>query len=602
MFEAAQSKSESFDGERKVQFIPAKQQTDIYDDTHIFRTCAYCRVSTDSENQETSFELQQEHYEKLAGKNKNWDLQHIYADRGISGTSLKNRTEFNAMLDACWRGKYDLIVTKSVSRFARNLVDCISLVRRLKAHNPPIGVYFETDNLFTLSSDSELKLAILSTFAQEESVKKSESMVWSLKERFKTEKLLMPKLYGYTREQDPYGRYIKSAKLEIVEEEAEVVRFIYDAFIAGYSLSSIAEILTDSGVPTKRGIGPWTISTLEYILSNERYCGSILTWKTFTADVFEHKKRKNRHDRDQYLYSDNHEAIVSVETFEAAQVLLENKRRHARGMPTFNVINEGIFRGFVPVNHRWVSDDPSAYYEASNSVQSSRPQRIKREAFSAFDLSGFQVVRGQFMSARQECPSILVLDNKIVFNRWCQKKFDDVSYIQLLIHPTERKIAIRPCGEKDLYRIRWKIDPDRAAGIKTLFCQHFCSALFSIMDWDPDYRYRVNGTWAERGNEQIIVFDVSNATPIMVIDKTSIPDAKRARLITVASEDSDFGSEFYDFSIQNAFYYLNPRTFWNAGAKSQVVPNTAGIKISSEEELQMCIDKLRARVGVTRGD
>lgn len=157
-------------------FIPAKDKADLFGNNHIFKTCAYCSVSTDHDEQLSSFELQQEHYKQLVSNHPNWDLKHIFADEGISATSLKNRDEFNDMISRCINGEFDLIVTKSVSRFARNLVDCVSLVRKLKGLSHPVGVFFETDNLFTLSEDSELKLSILATFAQEESVKKSESM------------------------------------------------------------------------------------------------------------------------------------------------------------------------------------------------------------------------------------------------------------------------------------------------------------------------------------------------------------------------------------------------------------------------------------------
>ena len=448
---------------RMPQFIPAREKTDLYAESHIFRTCAYCRVSTDSDMQLSSFELQTEHYRNLVGKHPNWDLQKIYADEGISGTSLKNRDQFNEMLVACWRGEYDLIVTKSVSRFARNLVDCVSLARKLRAHNPPIGIFFETDNLFTLSEESELKLSLLATFAQEESVKKSESMVWSLKERFKTERLLMPECYGYTREKDAAGRYVKGAKLQVVEEEAIVVRFIFDAFLVGWSILTIAEILTDIGIPTKSGKAEWSEGSIRYILGNERYCGSVLTWKTFTADIFEHKKRKNRQDRDQYLYHNEHEAIISVEKFEAVQTLLENKKHHVRGgLPVMHVIDEGIFRGYVPVNHHWVNDSPSSYYEASNSVNNTdSPPRLRRSYFSAFDLEGYQVVRGQFLTHRAECPCLTITDKRISFNIECIRRFYNVGYIQLLIHPSERKLAIRPCGEKDVHSIRWISNSDR---------------------------------------------------------------------------------------------------------------------------------------------
>lgn len=173
-------------------FIPAKPKADLYGEGHIYRVCAYCRVSTDNDEQLSSFELQQAHYRQLVEDHPNWELKHIYADEGISGTSLKNRDQFNEMIAECQRRTYDLIITKSVSRFARNLVDCISLIRMLKGLNPPVGVFFETDNLYTLSENTEFMLSFLATFAQEESVKKSEAMNWSLQQRFKDGKLLTP--------------------------------------------------------------------------------------------------------------------------------------------------------------------------------------------------------------------------------------------------------------------------------------------------------------------------------------------------------------------------------------------------------------------------
>ena len=251
-----------------AQFIPAKPKIDIYGQNKMFRVCAYCRVSTDNDAQLSSFELQQSHYQQLVGAHPNWDLRHIYADEGISGTSLKNRDDFQRMIAACERGEYDLIVTKSVSRFARNLVDCISLVRKLKKQNPPVGVFFETDNLNTLSEDSELMLSFLATFAQEESVKKSESMNWSLAHRFKSGKLLTPELLGYERPKDASGHYIKYGRLEIVESEAKIVRFIFDAFLAGKSPREIAELLTDIECPTKTGMEQWNDGTISYILRN----------------------------------------------------------------------------------------------------------------------------------------------------------------------------------------------------------------------------------------------------------------------------------------------------------------------------------------------
>ena len=210
-------------------FIPAKPKVDPNERNRFFRVCAYCRVSTDSDEQLSSYELQQAHYLHLVEDHPNWELRHIYADEGISGTSLKKRDQFVEMIEACKHGEYDLIVTKSVSRFARNLVDCISIIRMLKGLPKPVGVYFETDNLNTLGENNEFMLSFLATFAQEESVKKSEAMNWSLMQRFKDGKLLTPALLGYDRPKDVTGRYIKYAPLKINESEAAIVRFIYDA-------------------------------------------------------------------------------------------------------------------------------------------------------------------------------------------------------------------------------------------------------------------------------------------------------------------------------------------------------------------------------------
>ena len=577
-------------------FIPAKPKVDLYGEGHMFRVCAYCRVSTDNDEQLSSFELQQAHYKQVVQDHPNWELKRIYADEGISGTSLKNRDAFNEMIAACQRGEYDLIVTKSVSRFARNLVDCISLIRMLKSQTPPVGVFFETDNLYTLAENTEFMLSFLATFAQEESVKKSEAMNWSLQQRFKDGKLLTPAPLGYDRPKDVTGRYIKYAPLEINEEEAKTVRFIYDAYLSGWSQEQIANFLTDIGCETKTGGAAWNSGSVGYILTNERYCGSVLTWKTFTADLYEHKHKKNNKDRDQYLYKDRHDAIISVEKFEAAQVLLENRKHHIRGgLPVMHVIDEGIFKGFIPINHHWVNDDPGTYYDICNSIkQPAKVKRIDKRYFSSFDLDGYQVVRGQFMQIRYEGPSISINKERISFNRFCMQKFEDVAYVQLLLHPTERRIAIRPCGSNDAHSIRWRPDPEKPLYSKTLNCQHFGNALYSIMTWNPDYAYKIRGTWARRGKEQIIVFNLPNAVPIMTVPPENGEDAK-AKKVTLCPEEwaDDFGEEFYEHTLENGFYYIAPNTEWQSQAKSILAPGMEQFVSTTPEQLQMSIEELK---------
>lgn len=586
-------------------FIPAKPKADLYSEGHIYRVCAYCRVSTDNDEQLSSFELQQAHYRQLVEDHPNWELRHIYADEGISGTSLKNRDQFNEMIEECKRGKYDLIITKSVSRFARNLVDCISLIRMLKGLNPPVGVFFETDNLYTLSENTEFMLSFLATFAQEESVKKSEAMNWSLQQRFKDGKLLTPAPLGYDRPKDVTGRYIKYAPLTINESEARIVRFIYDAYLAGWSQSQIADILTDIGCETKSGGTGWNSGSVGYILTNERYCGSVLTWKTFTADLYEHKHKRNNQDRDQYLYTGHHDAIVSVETFEAVQVLLQNRKHHMRGgLPLLHVIDEGIFTGFIPINHHWINDDPGTYYDISNSVRQPRSTKsISKSAFCAFDLDGYQVVRSHFLQHRYEGPVINISNERISFNKFCVQKFDNIAYIQLLLHPTERRIAIRPCKKSDTHSIRWRPDPEKPIYSKTLNCQHFGNALYSIMNWNPEYSYKIRGTWAFRGSEQIIVFNLPNAVPatLLTVNDGDASSVKRRVEFCPEEWDGDFGEGFYEHALENGFYYIAPKAEWNSQAQSILAPGIEQFTTASPEQLRLSMEKLTRGIDTNDG-
>ena len=573
-------------------FIPAKPKINPNEMDRFFRVCAYCRVSTDNDEQLSSFELQQAHYRQLVEDHPNWELKHIYADEGISGTSLKNRDAFNEMIERCRNGEYDLIITKSVSRFARNLVDCISLIRMLKGLTPPVGVFFETDNLYTLGANNELMLSFLATIAQEESVKKSEAMNWSIHQRFKDGKLLTPALLGYDRPKDVTGRYIKYAPLVINESEAKTVRFIFDAYQSGWTAEEIANFLMDIGVQTKIGGTRWSTSTVGYILTNERYCGSVLTWKTFTSDLYEHKHKKNREDRDQYLYRNRHPAIISQEQFEAVQVLIENRKHHMRGLPSLQVINEGIFRGFVPINHHWVNEDPSIYYDVSNAADTARIRRVDKRAVSAFDLEGYQVVRNQFTQIRYEGPAVTITGDKISFNLFCMRKFADVSHVQLLLHPTERKIAIRPCRERDAHSIRWRRDPNKPLFPKSLSCSHFGTALFGIMKWDPEYVYRVRGIWARQRNDQIMIFNLTNAMPMAI--PTDKEDGQHKRRVALCPSEwtDDFGEEFYEHVLENGFFYLAPDYEWKTNAQSIPVPGINQYQAPSAEELQLSIDNL----------
>ena len=205
--------------EDALDVIPAAPQEDFYSETTTKRVAVYARVSTDDPRQTSSYELQKNHYTDMVSRRPDWDLVEIYADEGISGTSLQHRDAFVKMIEDCKAGKIDLIVTKSVSRFARNIIDCIGYVRELKAMNPPIGVFFETENIFTLNANSEMSLSFIATLAQEESHSKSEIMNASIEMRFKRGIFLTPALLGYDQDDD--------GNLVINDQEAEIVRLIF---------------------------------------------------------------------------------------------------------------------------------------------------------------------------------------------------------------------------------------------------------------------------------------------------------------------------------------------------------------------------------------
>lgn len=314
--------------------------------------------------------------------------------------------------------------------------------------------------------------------------------------------------------------------------------------------------------------------------------------------MFEHKHKKNNMDRDQYLYTDHHDAIISPETFEAAQILLENRRHHYYGaLPTLQVIDDGVFRGYIPINHHWISDDPASYFEASKSVPPGDIRKIRKSSFSAFDFDGYQVVRGPFLSSRPECPCLSVSNDRISFNVFCMRKFEEVSYVQLLLHPTERKLAIRPCGPGDKHCVKWRSDLDKPMNGKTLCCPHFGGALFQIMGWNPDYLYHVRGSWAARGNDEIIVFSLTNAVPAALL-QTGADEPVRRRVDMCPDEwQNNFGDEFYDYAIDNSFFFLSPKTDWKSSCRSIDAPGIQQIKIKTDEDLEISIEILKHKAG-----
>ncbi len=285
------------------------------------RVAAYARVSTDSDEQATSYENQIDYYQKYINSRDDWTLVKIYTDDGISGTSTKRREGFNSMVNDALDGKIDLIVTKSVSRFARNTVDSISTIRQLKENK--VEVFFEKENIWTFDGKGELLLTIMSSLAQEESRSISENCTWARRKQAADGKVTLPysRLLGYDKGPD--------GQLVINEEQAKVVRKIFEMYLKGHNPSQIARALTHEGIPTVTGNKVWKPGPVQKILQNEKYRGDALLQKTYTVDFLTKKKAVNHGEVPQYYVEKNHEPIIDPEDFDNVQNLIQRRAGHS---------------------------------------------------------------------------------------------------------------------------------------------------------------------------------------------------------------------------------------------------------------------------------
>ena len=312
---------------RKQIYIPATQP----EEEIVLRVAAYCRVSTDSDDQINSFTAQNNHYTEMITAHDRWELVDIYADEGITGTSTKKRENFNRMIRKCRQKKIDLILTKSISRFARNTVDSLKYIRALKELG--IGIIFEKENINTLEMDTELIITFMSAFAQSESESISANVKWGKRHAMKEGKasINFNKIFGYYLDNkgDP----------KVDQDKAVIIRGIYDYYIQGASLRMIKQDLEARGVPNPAGGENWGVEQIRNILSNEKYCGDVLLQKTFTQDCISKKVVKNTGQLPMYLIQNNHPAIVSRGVYQAVQA--EKARRSASASPSTKTSSTG---------------------------------------------------------------------------------------------------------------------------------------------------------------------------------------------------------------------------------------------------------------------
>ena len=529
--------------EADYEYFPEKKQPGYYDNDIHQRVAVYARVSTGSVSQTTSFELQKKYYEDFVVRHPHWELVQIYADYGVSGTSLKHRDAFNQMIADCKAGKIDLILTKSVSRFARNVVICMEIVRKLAELIPPVGVYFESEHIFSMDESSTQALSFLSLMAEEESRTRSRSMEASLRMRLDHGIPLTPKLLGYTHDKD--------GGLVINPEEAPTVKLAFYMYLYGYSTQQIADTFIALGRRSYLGNIKWTSQSVVNILRNERHCGSVLTRKTYTINCLEHKKRRNYGQKPQSQYHHHHEAIVSRSDFLAVQRMLDNAKYGGRSfLPQLHIVEGGLLHGFVVIHPRWAGFSSQDYLTAAKGTRLAGYPRIKTAGKPGdFDLRGFEVVRGEFLHFAQ-LPAVTFRDRKIYLNAVCVRTPGWGSSVELLLDPVERRFAVRPAEETDRCAVKISKLSKGVFQPRPVAAAAFTDTLFTLLGWKHGYQYRITGALHKNGKETVCIFRAASAE--MLLRPEYLPEGtqplimarKRARAMPKAWS-ADFGRPFY---------------------------------------------------------
>ncbi|MCC8121974.1 MAG: recombinase family protein [Oscillospiraceae bacterium] len=587
-----------------LEIIPATPTENFHEDKSEKRVAVYARVSTGDPRQTSSYELQKNYYRDAIDRHPSWKLSEIYADEGITGTSLHHRDAFIKMIRDCKEGKIDLIITKSVSRFARNVLDCIGHVRELKALQPPIGVFFETENIYTLDPDSEMGLSFIATLAQEESHNKSKSMDVSIEMRFSSRIYLTPTLLGYDHDED--------GNLIINEEEAKTVRLIFFMYLYGYTCQQIADTLSSLGQKTKKKNTQWAPGSILQILQNERHCGDILARKTWTPSYLNHKSRKNRGNRNQYRDRGHHEAIISRDDFIAVQHLISNAKYGNRGiLPDLQVIAEGALKGFVSINPRWAGFSAEDYICASRSIcnlGAISDNCIAVEAQSGdFDLRGYEIARSQFFDSVLK-PCVTFSSNELKFGAECIRKMNNISFVEMLLHPDQHLLAVRPTTSQNRNAIRWAVLKEETYQPRTISGAAFLKTIYEIYGWEADCKYRIRGIRKQNDDESVYVFDMRETE--IFIPSNSMGEALAAtaerRIFSnikplIATSKSicaypaqwaeNFGSDYYRHAQAQELLIFSETGEWNIQSEGQAY-NKSPLHVTSGENLKIHIAQI----------
>ncbi|MBR4457495.1 MAG: recombinase family protein [Clostridia bacterium] len=502
-----------------LEVIPAEMDESINITEQKLKVAAYVRVSTENDEQKSSFELQSNDFTNRINANPNWEFVDIYADEGISGTEMSHRKGMLQMIEDCRAGKINLILAKSIARFARNVVDCLSVIEELRNLNPPVGVYFDESNLYTLDTSGALVLTILATVAEEESRSKSFIMNWSVEKRFSNGIFLLPEPIGFDKDAD--------GNLAINPDEAETVKVMYDLFINGWSLQDIADLLTEYRRPTKKGNTVWSTSSILNVLDNERNCGDVLARKTFTPNFKDHKSKRNVNQRNKYRQRDHHKGIVDRDVYEAAQI----KRRYmtttkgGRALPVLSVVDDGVLKGYVPLHKNWTGFSGDTIRKASESVLSDELIGTEdrdglpsvRPLEKQFSMEGFREISGMSFYHRDK-PHLRIRKGRLFFSTYCLQKFRDVEYVEFLVNPIEKYIAIRPTDVDNPNAIHWGKLRDGKWAALPIGCPGIVQVLGDLMDWEEPDSLSCIGEFFEE--EKLLLFSLGDS----VVHRAIVPE------------------------------------------------------------------------------
>ena len=498
---------------------PAKPKPTI-SDTGEKQVAVYARVSTKSTDQTSSIENQTLYYQKKVQDTPNWNLHEIYSDEGKSGTSMQHREAFKRMIEDAASKQIDLILCASVSRFARNMSDCLTQVRQLKSMNPshPVGVYFETENIYTLDPDSNQSLAIHAMLADWESANKSRRMILSYDQRICTGQYPIVDLLGY--------RHTKEGELIIQPEEAITVRFIFLAFIGGYDCNEIAAILTEHERPTLKGRTDWNAGMVRNIISNERRWGDLEARKTIVIDYVEHKSKKNEEDRISAYEVGHHQGIVSPEIAKAANMVASTRGKMETGIPDLKVIPKGSLKGFISVYPSWKGVSHKAFMDICQQAYDfeelkSLEQEVKlwmgegQSKVFSMQLSGYYVPHGIYFLNRS-MPSLTIGERGLKFNKACHWKLDDCRHIEVLYHPIIQTIIIRKSDGEDCNSVEWKHADGKY--VTQVPATAFSEAIYENLHWKKGLSFRFRGITKERGTVKMIYFSLDE--PQILVGKS----------------------------------------------------------------------------------